>query len=104
MSDWQRIELERTGGLAGVPVRVQVGPDDADADRWTELLAAVDLARLDAAGPAGGGPDRFSYALTIEAGGQVHDLHCGERGLPQAVRPLVRALVSRARSVGPTSE
>ena len=104
MSDWQRIELERTGGLAGAPVRVQVRPDDADADRWTQLLAGVDLARLDAAGPEGSGRDRFSYALTIEAGGQVHDLHCGEGGLPQAVRPLVRALVSRARSGGPTSE
>ena len=104
MSGWQRIELERTGGLAGAPVRVQVGPDDADADRWTELLAGVDLARLDAAGPEGSGRDRFSYALTIEAGGQVHDLHCGEGGLPQAVRPLVRALVSRARTGGPVSE
>ena len=104
MSDWQRIELERTGGLAGAPVRVQVGPDDADADRFSALLDGVDLARLDAAGPAGGGPDRFSYALTLEAGGLVHDLHGGEGGLPQAVRPLVRALVSRARSAGPTSE
>jgi len=104
VSDWQRIELERTGGLAGAPVRVQVGPDDADADRFSALLDGVDLAGLDDAGPAGGGPDRFSYALTIEAGGQVHDLHCGEGGLPQAVRPLVRARVSRARSAGPPSE
>ena len=67
-------------------------------------LRSARLSTGGAVGPAGGGPDRFSYALTIEAGGQVHDLHCGEGGLPQAVRPLVRALVSRARSVGPTSE
>lgn len=97
MSDWQRIELERTGGLAGAPVRVHVGPDDADAARFSALLDAVDLGHLQGGPDAGEVVDGFSYALTIEAGGAVHDLRCAERALPEAVRPLVRALVRRGR-------
>lgn len=104
MSQWQRIALERTGGFAGVPVRVQVGPDDDEAERWTGLLADVDLDRLGPAAARTAAPDRFSYALTIEADGAVHDLRCGETALPQAVRPLVDALVRRARGTAPRGE
>jgi len=99
VSDWQRIELERTGGLAGAPVRVHVAPDDADAARFSALLDGVDLGHLQGVDePAGAVVDGFSYSLTIEAGGAVHDLRCGERALPEAVRPLVRALVRRGRA------
>lgn len=95
--DWTRIELERTGGFAGIPVRVQVGADDADAARWTGLLEGVDLDRLDT-GRDSAQPDRFSYALRIETAGGVHDLRCGEQALPDGLRPLVAALVGRARA------
>ncbi len=104
MSDWQLIALERTGGFAGVPMRVQIGPDDDEAERWTGLLADVDLEHLGVGASGNPAPDRFSYALTIEAGGEVHDLRCGETALPQAVKPLVDALVRRARSTGPGGE
>ena len=95
--DWTRIELERTGGFAGVPVRVQVGPDDEDAARWSGLLEGVDLAGF-ATEQDSAQADRFSYALRIETEGGVHDLHCGEQSLPDALRPLVAALVGRARA------
>ena len=95
--DWTRIELERTGGLAGVPVRVQVGADDDDAARWTSLLEGVDLGGLQPTGTSAG-TDRFSYALRIEVGEAVHDLRCGEGALPAQLRPLVRELVRRGRA------
>jgi len=95
--DWTRIELERTGGFAGVPVRVQVGAQDEDAARWSGLLEGVDLGGLEATGDSAGA-DRFSYALRIEVGDAVHDLRCGEGALPDQLRPLVRALVRRGRA------
>ncbi len=97
MTGWERISLERTGGFAGTPLRVQVGADEPDADRWNGLLAGVDLEELDEAPVDPAGADRFTYELRVWTGGGVHAVRYGERSLPEQVRPLVQELLAHAR-------
>ena len=97
MTGWERIALERTGGFAGTTVTVQVGSDEPGAERWTGLLEGVDLGAWDDVADDPGGADRFTYDLQVWAADGVHGLRCGERSLPEQVRPLVQELLrSRA--------
>ena len=101
-----RIELVRSGGVAGLSLRsaVDTAADpavDAEAGWYAEQLAGLDLAAL-AGQPSGEPqPDRYRYALSVrEDDGSVRDLEFGETALPPALHPLVDALVARARSGG----
>ena len=101
-----RIELVRSGGFAGLSLRsaVDTASDpsvDADAPWYAEQLATLDLPAL-AAEPAGEPqPDRYRYALSVvDDDGGVHDLEFGETAVPEALHPLLDALVTRARAGG----
>jgi hypothetical protein len=100
-----RVRLRRTGGLAGVPVEATVDTAKLSPDEAAPILAALDAARLDspdlatatdAAPPAPGPPDTFGYELEVTRGAQTRTLRFGERDVPDALRPLVDLLGSRA--------
>jgi hypothetical protein len=94
-----RVELERTGGFTGRPVRVtldsrQLPP--ADAAQLVALVAAVDLDGLGGADRPAVGADLMRYALTIVRGddrwtGTVSDPH-----IPASLRPLLQFLTAHA--------
>jgi hypothetical protein len=97
-----RIELERSGGFAGIGLHTSVDtgtlPAEAAAD-ITGLLDGVDLgalARLPAAGNPGG-RDRFRYTLRVERGGHRHEVVLPERAVPAELKPLLDRLVGLAR-------
>ncbi len=98
-----RIELVRSGGFAGLSLQASVdtteAAEDPEAAWFAEQVAALDLPAL-AAAPAGEpGPDRYRYALSVQAeDGARHELEFGEAALPSELAPLVDALVARARS------
>ena len=107
-----RIELVRSGGVAGISLRATVDtsvPDDPDAAWFEQALDGVDLRGLaeeTAEGVAGGGgasgqPDRFQYRLAVERSGERHEVSFGEAALPEVLRPVVDRLVQRARRRGP---
>lgn len=108
-----RIELVRSGGFAGVPLRAVVDTADEPDGGWYDgELAALDLPALassvGAAAPAGPGePDRFVYELDVQDQGMHQRMAFGESALPEALRPLVDRLVTRARggrsSTGPAT-
>lgn len=110
-----RLELVRSGGVAGLTLRATVdtaAAGEPDAAWFEEALAGVDVAALAgsaaSAGSAapqapGGGaerapgrPDRFGYRLVVERGGERHELRFGEQ-VPAELRPVVDRLVARAK-------
>ncbi len=97
-----RITFARSGGVAGLCLACTVDTaelDDATRRRLLEQLAGLDLPSLAQAPPPPGRPvpDRFSYDLVVETGGERFDLSYGERGLPDGLRPLVQDLLERSR-------
>jgi hypothetical protein len=95
-----RIEMIRSGGLAGRRVRASVDTDtDPDGDWYAGQLAALDLGALAAEAPTEASPDRYQYVLSVHADdGANHRLELGEANVPDALRPLVTQLESRARA------
>jgi hypothetical protein len=94
----ERIELERTGGFANVPVRASV-PMSALAP---EERAGVDALReyQPADQPVAGAPDRYQYDITVVGGEYRHHVRIGE---PQ-VDDRLRALIDRMeREATPSS-
>jgi hypothetical protein len=93
----ERIELERSGGYANIPMRATVSA----AELGPEERAGVDalLAREAAGGAVAGEPDRFQYEVTVVAGAQRHRVLLGEREIDEPLRPLIDRLDRDAKPV-----
>lgn len=95
-----RVELVRTGGFAGVPVRVAVDTADVGPEEAGEVRRLVAGAALTDAQPAPappGRPDRFRYTLTVTVEGRTRQAAFGEDASPER-RALVDHLLTIARS------
>jgi hypothetical protein len=97
VSEQIRIELERSGGFAGISRRASVDTSKLppeEAARIAELVRRVDFGALSAVatGPPRA-PDRFQYDLDIRQGGQHHRLTFGERAVTPELRPLLDHLL-----------
>jgi hypothetical protein len=100
-----RLRLRRTGGIAGLPVEAALDTADLGPDEAEPILDALDAARLGApemaplegAAPPAGPPDVFGYELEVTRGGRTRRLRFGELDMPEALRPLVGLLRSRAK-------
>ena len=86
-----RIELERSGGFANLPLRAEVSADALDPQERAGLDAL--LAREPAGSAArAGAPDRFQYDVTVIAGDHRHRVRLGERELDDDLRALIDRL------------
>jgi len=102
-----KIHLERTGGFTGIPLTGtldtdQLSPEDSQSLR--ELVESSGFFSLEAKIPSsGGGADRFTYLLTIEAGERSHTVEIGETGVPGALQALIQrvTLLVRQRRIAP---
>lgn len=95
-----RIDLERSGGFAGVSLKASVDTSQLppeEARTVTELVDRVDFDALAArtASPSRA-PDRFQYDLAVRRGGERHALSLGESAVPPELRPLLDYLMARA--------
>jgi hypothetical protein len=94
MGERWRIELVRSGGVAGVTRRWSLDSDDLSAEEAAEfepLLAALD----DAPAAAAPGADRFQYELRVTRGGQTRTVTLHEGAIPAELRPLLDRLTRR---------
>jgi hypothetical protein len=101
VSEQIRIELERSGGFAGISQRASVDTSKLPPDqaaRIAELVGRVDFDALaaTATGPPRA-PDRFQYDLDIRQGGRHHRLTFGERAVTPELRPLLDLLLKNYR-------
>jgi hypothetical protein len=95
-----RIELVRSGGVAGVTRRWSLDPKDLGAGEAAEverLLAAVDDVPAQPPQP-GRGADRFQYELRVTRVGGTRTVTLREGAIPAEIRPLIDRLTSRPRT------
>jgi hypothetical protein len=86
-----RIEFERSGGFANIPLRADVSADVLDPRERAGLDAL--LAREPAGATArAGAPDRFQYDVSVVAGDRRHHVRLGERELDENLRALIDRL------------
>jgi hypothetical protein len=103
-----RVSVVRGGGFGGL-VRTTAADSQrlspGDRDKLAVLVRQAGL--LDApVAPGSGepGPDRFSYAVTVEDHGRRYQARFSEPSLPEAVRNLISwigAVDGHQESVGP---
>jgi Emfourin len=97
--DRWRIELERSGGFAGVTLHSVADTSDldpSDADQLRRLASAVDFARYEQGGQ-GGMPDAFQYHVVADHDGERHDVTVGESAVDPDLHALVDWLMERLR-------
>jgi hypothetical protein len=92
-----RVELVRSGGLAGVTIRASLDTDELPPAVATKAEAAIDALDWDAAPTAAGWADGFQYELTVSRGDAQRSKTLQEHELPDDARPLLDALLSRAQ-------
>lgn len=95
-----RIELARSGGVAGITVRSSLDTADLPADEAAMLEALVDevdLSGLPGPGVRPGAVDRFQYDLAITRGGRRQEVSVGEKELTPELRRLVQEVLARRR-------
>lgn len=96
-----RIELVRSGGLAGLSMATAVRVGDLPPETAAVVdsaLSQVDLGALTRRARAQpSGADRFQYDLSVIEGDQHHSVTLGEAEVPPQLRPLLDALLPLAR-------
>jgi Emfourin len=96
-----RIELTRSGGVAGISRHASVDTVTLPLDEAHELAALVGqidfagLARLPEQPPRG--PDRFQYDLTVEQGSTRYQLSLPETAVPAELKSLLDRIIARAK-------
>ena len=87
----ERIELERSGGFANLPLRAEVAATALDPRERAALDALLERPAAGTAARAGA-PDRFQYDITLVAGGRRRHVRIGEHELDEPLRALVDRL------------
>jgi len=91
------LTLVRSGGLAGLDMVASLDSSDLPADQQGLVTALLTAGSPAADASQQGGADQFSYHLEIRQGDQTFRHHWEERDVPEAVRPLLAALVHEAK-------
>lgn len=102
MEELITIEFERTGGFAGIPVRVILNGNLLDAEEVTLVKQLVEssgfflLSSRDLKAAAGN--DQFQYRIAIATTRQKHEVVLDEQQVPEKLKPLIRFLSGRVRT------
>lgn len=93
-----RLEFRRSGGIAGIDVTASVDAEDLPAEQAQLAAELLTPGSAPAASTVGAGPpDMFTYEVTVSDGERTQAHRWPEREVPEAVRPLLASLGSRAR-------
>jgi hypothetical protein len=96
-----RVELIRSGGLAGLRHATAVDSEKLPEEEARQLRALVD--RADVEGLAqrsplrGRGADRFQYDVVVSDGGDRYEVTASEDGATAELRALIDWVLRRAR-------
>ena len=98
-----KVRLERTGGLAGSKLSVEIDSEDLPPERALELAERVRGAQLfslpASTVPKRVVPDSFRYTITAEDAGVSKTIERGEPDMSAPLARLVDYLVEHARSL-----
>ena len=93
--------LRRTGGLAGVPLQARLDTRSLPDAEAQELIGALDRYESAPQMPQApslrpGAADTMHYELKSDRGGATRTVSFSERQTPEALTPVIRALMERA--------
>ena len=95
------IAFERTGGLMGRTISLDLDLDEMPADQSATLKRLVDESdffELSDAPKKTSRLDEFSYTITITTGTIHHTIRISDSSAPESLRPLLRELSTHARN------
>ena len=91
-----KIELERSGGFAGIKLKKRLDSADLSPSEARRLESLLESSQFFEWTPERHkpeqGPDRFHYRLTIEAERGTRTIEGSEASLPLSLRPLLHWL------------
>jgi hypothetical protein len=92
------VQVQRSGGFAGIPVTTGVESERLSPEASSQFSQLVEQAKALPSPPAGarsrgGRPDRFQYDVTIEDGGTRRTFTVHEGDAPPALQQLIRWVV-----------
>ena len=99
-----RIDLERSGGFAGIRQISSVSTDDMPEDEARQVANLVDGAGFfelpSVIRSTAPGADRFQYKITVEGEHGTHVVQVDEAAVPARLQPVLDWMKSFARARG----
>ncbi len=96
-----KIQFERSGGFANIPMRGEFNLDDLPPDQAQNIHTLLEQADFNSLPDdlAGGShiPDQFTYTVTVEGAAGKKTVVTGDRSAPENLRPLLQTLTELAR-------
>ena len=97
-----KIQLERSGGFTGIPLRSSIDTDLLDPEESKALeamVASTGFFELPASflSPKTGA-DRFNYKLTVADKARSHTIEFNEANAPESLSPLIKKMTLLGRS------
>ena len=95
-----RLHFERSGGFAGLLIKVTVDTADLPGDKktgWKRALTEAGFFELPSNLAGETGPDSFVYELTAVTAEKEHAVRFSAGNVPEELRPLFRELTIMAR-------
>jgi len=96
-----KILFERTGGIMGRKVSLNLNLDEMPADQASTLRRLVDESDfffMEELPKKTSRLDEFNYMITIATGTIAHTIRAGDSSMPEALRPLLTELSMQARN------
>ncbi len=99
-----KIQYERSGGFAGMSVKVNVDTDSLPPETTQSFYQALASARFfelpeKPTAPASSA-DQFIHRLIIDDENRHHEVELPDSAVPDALQPVLRKLVLMARNQG----
>lgn len=96
-----KVQLSRTGGIAGITMSAAVEAAELPAEHQQIVgeLIRDEIASVEdqkTAHPANLGADRFTYQLDVDDGHRTRNFNWVDPQIPDQVRPLLDTLMKRA--------
>ena len=95
-----KIKFERSGGLLGQSINLDLDLDSLPAQESQDLLQRIqkcDFFKLPENLVTKSNPDEFQYAITVESGTAQHSVRTSDTSAPESLRPLIAELSSLAK-------
>lgn len=89
------ITFERTGGIIGNELHLDLNLDDLsedEAQRLEKLIGETDFFNLPENLAGRASPDEFQYLITVDDGEDRHSVRSTDTTVPEALRPLIKEL------------